>query len=58
MEQLLTVTEAAAALRIHPETLKRWMRKNECPAYVRLRHKIFFREVALKEFIDKKEVVW
>jgi excisionase family DNA binding protein len=57
MEQLLTVKEAAAALRIHPETLKRWMKTNDCPTYVRLGRKIFFREIALKEFIDKKEVV-
>jgi len=58
MEQLLTIKEAAAALRIHSETLKRWMKKNDCPTYVRLGRKIFFREVAIKEFIDKKEVVW
>jgi excisionase family DNA binding protein len=58
MEQLLTIKEAAAALRIHPETLKRWMGKNDAPTYVRMGRKIFFREVALREFIDKKEVVW
>jgi excisionase family DNA binding protein len=58
MEQLLTVKEAAAALRIHPETLKRWMAKSDSPTYVRLGRKIFFREVAIKEFLDKKEVVW
>jgi hypothetical protein len=34
------------------------MGKNDCPTYVRLGHMIFFREVALKEFIDKQEVVW
>src|SRR5258708_1119550 len=36
-----------------PETLERWMGKNGWPSYVRLGRKIFFREAALKEFLDK-----
>jgi hypothetical protein len=34
------------------------MGKNDCPSYVRLGRKIFFCEAALKEFLDKKELVW
>lgn len=57
MEQLFNIPEAAAVLRIHPETLKRWMGKGEAPSHVRLGRKIFFRETAIKEFLDRKEVI-
>ena len=36
MSQLLTVREAAAQLRLHPETLYRWNAEGKGPTFVRL----------------------
>jgi excisionase family DNA binding protein len=55
METLYTAKEAAAALRIHVETLYRWIGESRGPSYVQMGRKKMFRAVAIEEFLDKHE---
>lgn len=55
METLFTAKETAAALRIHVETLYRWISERRGPNYVQMGRKKMFRAVAIKEFLDKQE---
>ena len=54
MEKIYTASEAAAMLRIHPETLYCWCKQGRI-SFVRLGRKLAFREVAVREFLDKME---
>lgn len=57
METLFTARETAAALRIHVETLYRWLGEGRGPSYVQMGRKKMFRAVAIREFLDKQEQV-
>jgi excisionase family DNA binding protein len=54
MKTLYTAKETAAALRIHVETLYRWLAEGG-GSYVQVERKKMFRAVAIKEFLDKQE---
>lgn len=54
MLSLLTTQEAAAYLRIHPETLRRWVAAGLIPC-VRVGRTIRFRREALDAWIARKE---
>jgi excisionase family DNA binding protein len=55
METLFTARETAAALRIHVETLYRWLTEGRGPSYVQMGRKKMFRAIAIKEFLDRQE---
>jgi len=57
MERLYTAKETAAALRIHVETLYRWISEKRGPSYLQMGRKKMFRTVAIVEFLDKQEQV-
>lgn len=57
METLFTAKETAAALRVHVETLYRWISEGRGPSYVQMGRKKMFRAVAVKEFLDEQEQV-
>lgn len=57
METLFTARETAAALRIHVETLYRWVSEGRGPSYVQMGRKKMFRTAAIEEFLDKQEQV-
>jgi excisionase family DNA binding protein len=60
MEPLLTAQEAAAALRMHPETLYKVVKAGKIAVVRRSDKKkarLFFREVALKEYLDRQEQI-
>lgn len=57
METLFTARETAAALRIHVETLYRWVSEGRGPSYVQMGRKKMFRTAAIKEVLDKQEQV-
>jgi len=58
MDQLLTVKEAAKVLRCHHETLYKRLGTDKAPTFVRQGKRIFIREVAIKEFLDRNEQVF
>ena len=55
METLYTAKETAAVLRIHVETLYRWLTEGRGPSYVQMGRKKMFRAMAVKEFLDRVE---
>jgi excisionase family DNA binding protein len=55
MEKIYTAAEAAAILRIHPETLYRWCKRGRI-SYMRNGRKVMFREVAIREYLDNVEM--
>jgi excisionase family DNA binding protein len=55
MEKIYTASEAAAILRIHPETLYRWCKQARI-SFVRMGRKLMFREAAIREYLDNLEI--
>lgn len=54
MIDLLTVNEAAARLRIKPNTLRRWVCEKKIP-HVKLGTRVLFRAETLEEWVKKNE---
>ena len=51
---LLTTSEAAERLRVHPGTLSRWVRTGEGPAPTQANGKRLFREDVLSEWLSAR----
>ncbi len=51
-EVLLTTDEAAALMRLAPETLKKWRRTKQGPPYASLGRRVVYRRRDVQSFID------
>ena len=51
MNQLLTTPEAAALLRVNPQTLYRWRRRGGGPDYTTVGRKVFYETAVLEAWL-------
>jgi excisionase family DNA binding protein len=57
MENLLTAAQVAIHLKMHPKTLYKMLRENRIAlSFVRRKRSIFFRESAVKAYVEMNEV--
>jgi hypothetical protein len=55
-EQLVSESEAAAALHVKKQTLTAWRNRGQGPAFVRVGKLIFYKPSHLREYIDSRIV--
>jgi len=55
-QRMLTVKEVASILNIHPNTVRRWVKKGLLKSYsIGLRHYLRFRREDMIDFLDKSK---
>lgn len=52
MDKLLTSKEVSRLWEISPHTLRKWRWEGKGPQFVKLGHRVLYKESAIKEYID------